>query len=150
MSCTDSEQILICRSAHQNYIVVEFSWMLSKTILREFQRNRFAQRQLTDRNEIHMIDDHSFATGSCRCGAVSLVINAKPKMMMQCHCLDCQKLTGTGHASYAMFTDEDVIIQGEATGHMVVVDSGSEMPRYFCSNFGGSGYGLNSERLGIV
>ena len=139
MSCTDSERIFICRSAHQNYIVVEFSWMLSKTILREFQRNRFAQRQLTDRNGIHIIDDHSFATGSCRCGAVSLVINAKPKMMMQCHCLDCQKLTGTGHASYAMLT-----------GHMVIADCGIEMPRYFCLNCGGSGYGLNSERLGIV
>ncbi len=73
--------------------------------------------------------DPLFATGSCRCGAVTLVIDDKPRTMLQCHCLDCQKATGTGHTSHAYFAEKDVSIRGEATDYTVIADSGSEMTR---------------------
>lgn len=94
--------------------------------------------------------DPPFATGSCRCGAITLTISDKPKMMVQCHCLDCQKATGTGHTSNAYFAEKNVAIQGQAAGFTVATDSGAEMTRYFCPKCGGRMYGHNSERPGLV
>jgi hypothetical protein len=96
------------------------------------------------------MSDQTFASGSCQCGAITLTTHDKPRMMVQCHCLDCQKATGTGHASYAMFAENDVTINGEATKFSVATDSGSQMARYFCPTCGGRVYGINSERPGIV
>ena len=50
--------------------------------------------------------DKPFATGQCQCGAVSFTIAAPPVTMGQCHCKDCQRVTGTGHISLARFKRE--------------------------------------------
>lgn len=95
-------------------------------------------------------NDVPFATGSCRCDAVSLTIGAKPRMMVQCHCLDCQKASGTGHTSNAYFAKEDVVIRGEATGHTVISESGHDMTRYFCPVCGSRVYGYNAAKPGLI
>ena len=94
--------------------------------------------------------DKNFATGSCQCGTIELEIKHKPTMMMQCHCLDCQKTTGTGHTSNAYFTKEDVHIKGEAKGYTVLSDSGSKMTRYFCPDCGNRLYGFNSTQPDLL
>ncbi len=70
--------------------------------------------------------------------------------MAQCHCLDCQKESGTGHTSNAYFAEEDVVIDGKATGHSVIADSGDEMTRYFCPACGSRLFGRNSGRPGLI
>jgi hypothetical protein len=95
-------------------------------------------------------DDSHFAAGSCRCGNITLEIRNKPLIMLQCHCLDCQKSTGTGHTSNAYFATEDVIIRGEATCHSVESDSGHEMTRCFCPTCGARMFGYNGQKPGTV
>ena len=94
--------------------------------------------------------DPTFARGSCRCGEVTLTITEKPKMMMQCHCLDCQKATGTGHTSQAYFDEKDVLIKGEVVGHTVTANSGNKMTRHFCQVCGSRLFGRNSGRPGLI
>ena len=94
--------------------------------------------------------DIPFAQGSCRCGAVTLTVNGKPKMMVQCHCLDCQKTSGTGHTSNAYFDERDVTIEGDANVYSLTVDSGNQMSRYFCPMCGSRLYGFNSGRPGLI
>ena len=53
-----------------------------------------------------------FATGRCQCGAVSYTLAEPPVTMGQCHCKDCQRVTGTGHISLARFKREHVTIEG--------------------------------------
>lgn len=77
-------------------------------------------------------------------------MSEKPKMMVQCHCLDCQKASGAGHSSNAYFDEKTVVIEGEATGHTVIADSGNEMTRYFCPECGCRMYGRNSGRPNLV
>jgi hypothetical protein len=91
-----------------------------------------------------------FAAGGCRCGAVSVEIYGKPRMMVQCHCLDCQKFSGTGHTSNAYFAKSDVKIQGETREFSVMADSGAEMTRSFCPMCGSRLFGTNSERPDLV
>jgi len=72
-----------------------------------------------------------FATGQCLCGKISYTISAPPRVMSQCHCDDCRKATGTGHASNAFFKQQDVHINGEPSSYNSVADSGSIVTRYF-------------------
>ena len=74
----------------------------------------------------------------------------KPKMMIQCHCLDCQKASGAGHSSNAYFDESTVTIEGEAAGYTVIADSGNEMTRYFCPKCGSRLFGRNSGRPNLV
>ena len=96
------------------------------------------------------IDDTLFAVGSCNCGNISLEIWEKPQLMLQCHCLDCQKSTGTGHTSNAYFATEDVTIHGKTTSHCVESDSGYEMIRCFCPICGARLYGYNGQKPGTI
>jgi len=52
--------------------------------------------------------------------------------MSQCHCDDCRKATGTGHASNAFFKQKDVHISGEPSSYGSVADNGFSVTRYFC------------------
>ena len=88
--------------------------------------------------------------GSCGCGEISYTISGKPKTMVQCHCEDCQKATGTGHISLGFFAQDDVQINGEAKGYTVETDSGNQSTRYFCPNCGSRLYGLNTGRPGLI
>ena len=96
------------------------------------------------------MSDRPFARGSCRCGTITLTVDARPRMMVQCHCLDCQKATGAGHTSNAYFARGDVTIEGEASAHTVIADSGNEMTRFFCPECGSRMYGYNSESPDLV
>jgi hypothetical protein len=96
------------------------------------------------------MDSIPFAVGSCRCGNISLEIRGKPQLMLQCHCLDCQKSTGTGHTSNAYFAIEDVTIHGETTSHSIESDSGYEMIRCFCPTCGARLYGYNGQKPGTI
>jgi hypothetical protein len=96
------------------------------------------------------LDEKPFATGSCSCGEISLVIRDKPQIMMQCHCLDCQKVSGTGHTSHAYFATEDVTIEGDASCHSVESDSGHEMIRCFCPVCGSRMFGYNGQKPGTI
>mgnify|MGYP001549751993 CR=1 FL=1 len=73
-----------------------------------------------------------FATGGCRCGAIRYTIRQPPVRMVQCHCVDCQKLSGTGHASQAFFREEDVELQGMPSSWVFEADSGNVKTYHFC------------------
>jgi hypothetical protein len=94
--------------------------------------------------------DQPFAKGGCHCNSVTLTIANKPKMMIQCHCLDCQKFTGAGHSSLAYFDITDVDIRGKSVDYSVIADSGAEMKRFFCPSCGSRIFGSNSERPDLL
>lgn len=94
--------------------------------------------------------NESFAKGNCRCGSVTLTIADKPRMMIQCHCLDCQAFSGAGHASLAYFDTTDVDITGESVDYTVIADSGARMTRSFCPECGSRLFGRNSERPDLL
>ena len=96
------------------------------------------------------MSDSPFAAGGCRCGAVTVTINDAPKMMIQCHCRDCQKASGTGHFSLAFFAEDDVIIDGETTGYSATTDRGNTSTRHFCPKCGSRIFGKNTGRPGMT
>ena len=90
------------------------------------------------------MSENQFASGKCLCGKVSYTINEEPLKMAQCHCLDCQRSSGTGHFSLAFFHLDKVAIEGEASSYTTKADSGAEITRHFCSECGCRLFGTNN------
>ena len=88
-----------------------------------------------------MAEDKLFATGHCLCGKVKYSIASQPKWMGQCHCDDCRRSTGTGHACNAFFKKKDVHIEGETHHYSSDTDSGAVATRYFCPHCGSQLFG---------
>ena len=78
------------------------------------------------------MSDPAFATGNCLCGAIRYTAHAAPVRMVQCHCAQCQKLSGTGHVSQAFFESGDVEIDGEPSSYVFAADSGNVKTYHFC------------------
>jgi len=96
------------------------------------------------------VPDKPFATGRCQCGAIAFTLAGPPVTMGQCHCTDCQRVSGTGHMSNARFRREDVSITGETRTHAVTADSGNISTRHFCPTCGSRLFGENSARPGFI
>jgi hypothetical protein len=90
------------------------------------------------------MSEDNFACGQCLCGKVKYTISSSPIQMGQCHCDDCRKSTGTGHASNAFFNKDDVVIEGETSSYDSVTDTGSIITRHFCSSCGSRLFGTSN------
>ena len=52
-------------------------------------------------------------TASCRCGQLPATVTGEPVRVSVCHCLDCQRRSGSAFAAQARFPAETVTIEGE-------------------------------------
>ncbi len=87
--------------------------------------------------------------GGCACGAIRYEIDAEPMMAGHCACRDCQRMTGTGHASMMMFPLAAMKITGTPRFHDLRADSGNTASRGFCPNCGSFVMGKNSGMDGV-
>lgn len=81
--------------------------------------------------------------GGCFCGAVRLHIFGPAHVAAHCHCTDCQKFTGSGHASGMIFATQDIRTVGETTQFRYTADSGNTITRHFCPRCGVGLYQTN-------
>ncbi|PZM17250.1 GFA family protein [Rhizobium tubonense] len=79
-------------------------------------------------------------TGGCACGAIRYRIAGDPLVMLDCQCRQCQRESGTGHASHLTFKCEDVAVEGEAAHWELVGDGGLVKKRSFCPTCGSPVY----------
>jgi len=83
-------------------------------------------------------------SGGCSCGAIRYEIAAEPMMAGHCQCRDCQRESGTGHASQIAFPGAAVKVEGKATHWDKAADSGNIVTRAFCPKCGSPVYSRNS------
>lgn len=80
-------------------------------------------------------------TGGCACGAIRYETTSEPIFQNHCQCRDCQKRSGTGHASFLTFPRRaDVTITGDVKTWRVAGDSGNEKIHAFCPTCGAPVY----------
>lgn len=77
---------------------------------------------------------------SCSCGQLHLVCEGEPERVSICHCLDCQKRTGSVFATQARFPRERVAIEGRSSAWTRVGDSGGGATFHFCPVCGATVY----------
>lgn len=89
-------------------------------------------------------------TGGCLCGACKYEIDGDPVVVAHCHCIDCQKLTGAGHATGAIFAEDRIRLSGPSTSYSMPAESGNKVTRIFCSTCGSPLFGRNSGMPGYM
>src|SRR5262249_2004725 len=70
-------------------------------------------------------DTMSTFSGRCSCGAVSYQLASAPMFVHCCHCLDCQRQTGSAFVLNALIEADRVeVLSGETQGFPQPTDSG--------------------------
>ena len=75
-------------------------------------------------------------TASCRCGQLMAKVTGEPVRMSVCHCLNCQKRSGSAFAAQARWPEEQVTIEGRSNSFELVSDSGNRATFHFCPECG--------------
>jgi hypothetical protein len=75
-------------------------------------------------------------TATCRCGQLRAVCQGEPVRVSVCHCLACQKRSGSAFAAQARWPDAQVAVTGEAKTWVRIADSGNRVTYRFCPDCG--------------
>ncbi len=88
---------------------------------------------------------------SCQCGNLTARIQdgAEP-VVVACHCLDCQKRSGSPFGSMAYYPADYVAFAGEAREFSRPTDTGNTYTTGFCTTCGSTLYGKSSALPEIV
>lgn len=87
-------------------------------------------------------------TGGCQCGKIQLTVTGEPMVTVNCHCLVCQRLSGSGHLFILVYAADNVAIDGEVAQVKYKADSGKMATRYFCPSCGSQLYGTSEQMPG--
>lgn len=89
-------------------------------------------------------------TGGCQCRAVTYEAEGDPTMVVQCHCLNCQKSSGTGHVPFAAFLEPQVKLKGTTKTYSYTADSGGTATTHFCPECGSPVFGTTTSFPGMM
>ncbi|AVA23453.1 MULTISPECIES: GFA family protein [unclassified Rhizobium] len=80
------------------------------------------------------------ADARCSCGALTLTLSEPSKLVVACHCLDCQRRTGAPFSVGAFYAADAVAISGTPKEFSRDAASGGKVHTYFCPNCGSTVY----------
>ncbi len=73
---------------------------------------------------------------ACSCEQLHLTVEGEPVRISICHCLACQRRTGSAFGAQARFPAEDVRIEGRYTEYVRISDEGEGRTFSFCPECG--------------
>jgi len=82
-------------------------------------------------------------TATCSCGQLSATTSAEPVRVSVCHCLACQRRTGSVFGAQARFPANAVVISGISKQFVRVGDEGSRATFNFCPYCGSTVHWTN-------
>jgi hypothetical protein len=77
---------------------------------------------------------------ACSCGKLGLTAEGEPIRISICHCLACQRRTGSVFGVQARFRRERVRIEGPSTSYVRTGDEGHRITFHFCPECGATVY----------
>jgi hypothetical protein len=77
---------------------------------------------------------------SCTCGQLTATVDADPVRISICHCLACQRRSGSVFAAQARFPRDGVGIAGASTTYVRTGDAGTRATFHFCATCGDTVY----------
>ena len=79
-------------------------------------------------------------TATCSCGQLSVKCAGEPTSVSQCHCLACQRRTGSTYGIAAFFPKAAVNVSGADKTFTRQSDSGYQIVFHFCPECGSNVY----------
>lgn len=77
---------------------------------------------------------------SCSCGQLTAQVTGQPVRVSICHCLACQRRTGSVFGQQARFRREGVVLAGQSSRYVRVGDEGTRITFHFCPHCGATVY----------
>lgn len=77
---------------------------------------------------------------SCSCGQLAARVAGEPVRISICHCLACQRRSGSVFAAQARFPSDQVTVTGSSTMFTLTGDEGSRANFHFCPVCGATVY----------
>ena len=88
---------------------------------------------------------------SCSCGKLQVVCEGEPLRISLCHCLACQRRTGTAFGNQAAFNRQQITsISGNSTQFTRVTDTGRSVRFQFCPVCGSTVYWEAERYPGVI
>jgi hypothetical protein len=87
---------------------------------------------------------------TCVCGRLTASCSGDPAQVSLCHCLACQRRTGSTYGIAAFYPSDNVMVAGNATAYTRQSDSGYPVTFYFCPNCGSTVYWSPDRKPDIV
>jgi len=82
----------------------------------------------------------SFRLASCSCGQLQAQVAVEPVRVSVCHCLACQRRTGSVFGAQARFPREAVTVAGTSAEYVRIGDEGTTCTFRFCPKCGATVY----------
>ena len=73
---------------------------------------------------------------ACSCGQLTLIAEGEPIRISMCHCLACQRRTGSVFGAQARFPEPSVRFNGDFNRYVRTADSGNQVIFRFCPSCG--------------
>ena len=87
---------------------------------------------------------------SCTCGQLNARCLGEPVRISVCHCLECQRRTGSAFGVQATYREADVTLTGSPSSYTRHGDEGHWVTTYFCSTCGSTAWYRIEQRPGMV
>ena len=89
-------------------------------------------------------------TGGCACGQVRYELTAAPARMLNCHCRDCQRASGSAFAAILIVPADGLRLSGELRYHAATSERDTRIERGFCPTCGSPIAGKLGARSDVV
>ena len=89
-------------------------------------------------------------TASCACGKLTAACEGEPVRISICHCLDCQRRTGSAFGAAAFFPRKAVRTEGPCRVFERTADSGAQLQFHFCPDCGSTVFWTRSSRPDVT
>jgi hypothetical protein len=90
------------------------------------------------------------ADARCSCGALALTVPASATLVVACHCLECQRRTGSPFGVGAFYPLAAVSMSGTSTEFARTGSSGGTVRNHFCPTCGTTVYWTADKVPGLV
>ena len=86
----------------------------------------------------------------CQCGRLSADLPVRPLIVVACHCVDCQRRSGSPFGVLAYFAAAEVAISGEAKRFERTTADGNVFETFFCPVCGSTVYAKLSKQPAMI
>lgn len=89
-------------------------------------------------------------TARCMCGQLSLQCRGEPVRVSVCHCLDCQRRSGSAFAVQTRYACDMVEVSGNTHYWSAIGPSGAETSFFLCPDCGSGGWFMSAGQPELV
>lgn len=79
-------------------------------------------------------------TATCSCGQLRVTCEGEPVRVSMCHCLECQKRTGSTYGVQARWPAAQALVEGRSSRFVRTGDEGNVATFHFCPDCGSTVY----------